>query len=176
MQDAILTHHPAMRSPITPTGIKISVLRKAVSLFVALLPAISAHALTFNVTYDTSVTSLTNAAQVESAFAVATQTFQSLYTNAITINLTVYWGPNGPFTNGINLGASYTQFAGSSSFKYPQLTNALRAARTTLADSNAVASLPASDPTDGSLPWWGPGAEDYALGGLIISPTGSANG
>ena len=139
------------------------------SLILTLLSTLSTPALTFNVTYDTSVTSLPNAAQEEAAFAVATQTLQSLYTNVMTVNLTVYWGATGPFTNGINLGSSYTEFVGSSSFKYPQLTNALNAARTTLADSNAVASLPASDPTGGSLHWWIPRAEAKALRVLSVA-------
>jgi len=160
-----------MHSIINPNGTGGPVSRKTVSALFALLSILSAPAVTFNATYDASVTGLTNAAQVEAAFGMATQTLQSLYTNAITVNLTVYWGPNGPFANGINLGASYTQFAGSSGFKYPQLTNALRAARTTLADSNAVASLPASDPTGGSFQWWVPRAEAKALGVLSISPT-----
>jgi hypothetical protein len=41
------------------------------------------------------------------------------------------------------------------------LLSALRASRTTAADSNAVASLPASDPIGG--PWWIPRAEAKAL-------------
>ena len=53
------------------------------------------RAMTINVTYDSSVTSLTNAAQVESAFADAVQTFQDLYTNAITVNITVYYASSG---------------------------------------------------------------------------------
>ena len=137
------------------------------ALFVGTSPA---TAMTFNVTFDSSVTSLTNAAQVEAAFTDATQVFQNLYTNAITANLTVYWGATGPFSGGINLGASRTQLQGSSGFAYPDLTNALSAASTTVADSNAVASLPASDPTGGA-PWWIPQAEAKALGVLGISPT-----
>ncbi len=51
--------------------------------------AVPVRALTINVTYDSSVTSLPNAAQVEAAVACAVQTFQDLYTNAITVNITV---------------------------------------------------------------------------------------
>jgi len=127
------------------------------------------RALTINVTYDSSVTSLANAAQVETAFATAAQTIQNLYTNPITANITVYWGATGPFTGGISLGASQTQLLGSPAFAYPDLTNALRTARTTAADSNSVASLPPSDPTGGG-PWLVPTAEAKVLGVLGLSP------
>ena len=50
-----------------------------------------APALTFNVTFDSSVASQTNAAQIETAFTNATLVFQNLYTNAMTVNLTVYF-------------------------------------------------------------------------------------
>lgn len=127
------------------------------------------QALIINATYDSSVTSLTNAAQVETAFAAAAQTIEDLYTNAITVNITVYWGATGPFSGGISLGASQTELLESPRFQYPDLTNALRAAAMTVADSNAVASLPASDPTSGG-PWLIPTAEAKALGVLGLSP------
>ena len=68
---------------------------------------------------------------------------QNRHTNNITVNITVYWGNVGPFVGGINLSASQTQFLGI--YTYSQLTNALRNSRTTVTDSNAVASLPAND-------------------------------
>jgi hypothetical protein len=142
---------------------------KVLFLFLGLLSFHPASALTFNVTYDTSVTSLTNAAQVEAAFAVATQTFQSLYTNKMTVNLTVY------FSSSVGLGESSYPLVGNPS--YTQLTNALRAARTTAADSNSVASLPAFNPI-GSSVWWIPRAEAKALTALSppynVSPTNPA--
>ena len=123
-----------------------------------------ATALTFNLTFDTSVTSLANAAQVEAAFTNATQVFQNLYTNAMTVNITVL------FRSGISLGESSTSLRGNPT--YAQLTNALRTARTTAADSNSVASLPPSDPTGG--PWWIPRAEAKALNGFFGVATNSA--
>lgn len=131
--------------------------------------ALPAGALTISVTYDSSVTSLANAAQVETAFEMAAQTIQNLYSNSITVNITVYWGATGPFSGGISLGESQTQLLGNPDFAYPDLTNALRAARLTDADSNSVASLPPSDPTGGSQ-WVVPTAEAKALGVLGISP------
>jgi hypothetical protein len=125
-----------------------------------------APALTIQVTYDTSVTSLTNAAAVQSAFATAAQAFQNQYTNPITVNITVYWGNTGPFTGGIGLGASITQLRGST---YSQITNALAGRRTSAADFSAYSSLPAADPTGGAQ-WWVPRAEAKALGLSGINP------
>ena len=124
-----------------------------------------ARALTFNVTYDSSITSQTNAAQIEAAFAVATKLFQNQFTNPITVNLAVW------FTN-VNLGANVYQLVGNPT--YSQLTAALRSARTSVADSNAVASLPAGDPTGGAT-WWIPRAEAKVLNLLGVSPTDPGN-
>src|SRR6516164_6836431 len=99
----------------------------------------SAPALTLNITYDSSVTSQSNAAQIESAFATAAQLFQTQFTNAITVNITVYWGATGPFSGGIGLGASQTQFMGT--YLYADVTNALNAHRVSTADYSSVASL-----------------------------------
>ncbi len=140
-------------------GFRRSARGKVVSLLVALLSTLSASALTFNVTYDSSVTSLTNAAQVEAAFGVAAQTFQRLYTNAMTVNLTVY------FSSAVSLGQSSYSLVGNPT--YAQLTNALRVSRTTAADSNSVASLPAGNPIGASV-WWIPRAEAKALTSLSL--------
>jgi hypothetical protein len=63
----------------------------------------------------------------------------------------------------VNLGQSSTALTGTPA--YSDLVNALSAASTTAADSNAVASLPPSDPTGGGL-WWIPTAEAKALGSI----------
>ncbi len=127
----------------------------------ALVFAMPARALTISTTYDSSVTASANSAQIQSAFNTAAQIFQGLYTNPVTINITVYWGATGPFSGGVGLGASQSQILGT--ITYAQLTNALRSSRTTLADTNSVASLPASDPIVGNS-WWIPRAEIKALG------------
>lgn len=116
------------------------------------LATFQARALTFNVTYDSSITSLTNAAQVESAFNVAAQTFQNLFTNAITLNLTVAFG-------NVGLGQSSFSLYG---YTYAQVTNALSSSRTTSEDTNAIRTLPAVDPT-GSDNWYIPFAQVKAL-------------
>ena len=130
-------------------------------LLIVLLPALPARAFVIKPTYDSSVTNLTNAAQVEAAFGVAMDMFTNQFTNAITVNITVYWGDTGPFTGGIDLGASQAEAVGSiiPPFGYPQLTNALRALRSSAADTNSVASLPASDPTPPGTQWFVPRAE-----------------
>ncbi len=128
-------------------------------LILSVFPSLPSHALIIAPTYDISVTTNVNAAQILSAFNTAVQYFQNLYTNNITINITVYFGPYGPFTSGVGLGASETSFSPSS---YISITNALRNSRTTAADSNAVASLPTSDPMPGQQ-WYVPRANVKAL-------------
>ena len=140
------------------------------TVVIALILAPPVRAMNINVTYDASVTSATNSAQIQTGFNAAAQYIQNLYTNNITINITVYWGSYGPFAGGVGFGSSDTTFVGT--FTYAALTNALRNSRTTLSDSNAVASLPATDPIDGNL-WWLPRAEAKALG--LGSPNVQAN-
>lgn len=103
-----------------------------------------------NITYDSSITSLGNAAQVEAAINLAANVFQVLYTNNITVNITAY------FDSTIDLGESQTSFTGNPS--YSEVTNYFRVTRTTALASNSVASLPATDPTGGGT-WWLPTAE-----------------
>jgi hypothetical protein len=148
-------------------------LRQCLLLLVLLQPVRPAGAMTVNVTYDASVTGLANAAQVEAAFATAAQTFTNLFTNAITINLTVYWGNTGPFVSGIGLGASSTHFMGY--YTYGELTNALHNARASAADFSSVASLPNSDPIAGDQ-WWVPYAQVKALHLPWLDPNTTGEG
>ncbi len=141
-------------------------------LVCSLAAALSARAaLVIVPTYDTSVTSLsgpvTNAAAVETAFGTAVQLFENQFTNNVTINITVYWGANGPFSGGIDLGESQTQFIGF--YTYDQITGALSAARVSPADFSSVASLPATDPIAGNS-WFCPTAEAKVLGLPGIGP------
>jgi hypothetical protein len=121
----------------------------------------SARALIINVTYDTSVTSSPEAAQIESAYNWVVQTYENQFTNAITVNITVYWGGGGNLGQ-VGLGESYTSAVGQPGFGYPQVVAALSAARNSAYDSNSVASLPASDPTGGGT-WFIPSAEAKAI-------------
>ncbi len=137
----------------------------------ALVP--TSGALTINVTYDSSVTNLGTLAQVQTAFGTAVQVIESLCTNASTVNVTVYSANAGPFGN-IGLGAS--SFYYYNGLTYADVTNALFRARTTAADSNAVASLPPGDPTGGGATWAVTTAQAKVLDGygmnfFGVSPT-----
>lgn len=137
------------------TGVIMSRGAHILALALMILPW-SAHALIFNINFDSSVTSQTNAAQIEAAYGVVTRAYSALFTNPITLNITVIWGSS-------SLGSSSFGLVGNPS--YTQVTSALAAAETTSADSNAVATLPANDPT-GSQIWWIPNAEAKALNQL----------
>lgn len=133
---------------------------------------LSARALIINPYYETNVTENANAAQFEASFAVAVQTIEQLYTNPITININVFWGTSGtnnPFSGGIGLGASYMWFEPSS---YSQIIGVMKSSRKTAIQTNAVASLPASDPSPSGSSWYVPRAESKALG---MIPSDSAN-
>jgi hypothetical protein len=148
---------------ILPASIYIDKMKKLFCLvsLCLLFHIHSASALTFNVTYDSSVTSATNAAQIQSAFAVVTQSFQDIITNNVTVKITVYWGPTGPFSGGISLARSQFSLIDSS---YSEITNALRLHRASAADSNSVASLPATDPVGSGTTWLVPFAQARVLG------------
>ncbi|MGH8022076.1 MAG: NF038122 family metalloprotease [Limisphaerales bacterium] len=109
----------------------------------------TARALVLNVTYDSSVTSQPNAAQIEAAYNLVVQNFENLYTNPTTINITVYWGQSG-------FGNSDTSLVGT--YSYSLVTEALGNMAKTPEDFSAVASLPANDPTPGN-DWFVPRAE-----------------
>jgi hypothetical protein len=139
----------------------------AIVSFFYLAPS-NSRAMVINLTYDSSITGLTNAVQVEAAINLAAQVLDNLYTNVMTVNITFYFDP------GVNLGESITFETGNPT--YSQITNYLRNARTTLADSNSVASLPATDPTGGVGVWWLPRAEAKALGGVFSIATNATDG
>lgn len=140
----------------------------ALALVLTVLPW-PVHALVINVTYDSSVTGAANATQIESAYNLVVANFETLYTNPITVNITVYWGGSG-------FGNSQTELVGNPS--YSQLTSALKAGATTPEDTNTIASLPPSDPI-GSSVWWVPRAEFKALSQLAslfgLNPNDSQN-
>src|SRR5215472_11131565 len=104
------------KGPQLPKAIVVCPKRCALTIWPVLAVLILAtlaspvRALNISVTYDTTVTSQPNAAQIESAFAAAVQTFEDLYTNAITVNITVF------YQSGIGLGQSSTSFTGNPSY------------------------------------------------------------
>ena len=107
-----------------------------------LLAAAPAHAsLIFNTTFDSSVTSLSNAAQWEAAFTYAESTYSTLLANSVTINITL------EASSSVGLGESQT--ATWCCLTYSQVKSALQTHETSATDATAVAHLPATDPTGG---------------------------
>lgn len=98
--------------------------------------------LMINATFDSSVTSLPDAAQYESAFDYAAQQIESLYTNPITINITVAASPGTSI-----LGQSSTEVVGT--LDYADTKAALLASATNPTAALAYSNLPATDPTGG---------------------------
>lgn len=110
-------------------------LASAGSSFAAM--ASSAHALTFNVTYTTNVTSLSYASSVESAVSYVESQYEADFSNPITVNITVDAMSGG-------LGESSTNLAGF--YTYSQIKTALAATVTTPVGIEAAASLPVLNP------------------------------
>ena len=118
-----------------------------------------AKALSINATYDSSFTtnlSPSDAAAAQNAFNYAAQQFASLYSDPITINITVE-------------AVAGTSVFGQSSFDLESSTyNSIKTALTldakTTNDSTAIANLPATDPIAGTHTWLLPFAESKALG------------
>ncbi len=104
--------------------------------------AIPAHALVINPTFDSSLTSLANAAQWESAINYADGQIASLFTNPITINIT-FKADSSTDVNGHN------DFNGQSVGSYATVKTILAAHATSADDATSVANLPISDPTGG---------------------------
>ncbi len=107
--------------------------------------ATSAGAVTINPLFDSSVTSLSNAAQVEQGFLAAANALAAAFTNLVTVNVRVSWGNvAGQALPSNALGASMTSLYGY--FSYAQMRTWLTNAASTLADRSAVASLPSAPP------------------------------
>lgn len=114
---------------------------------VSLLAAASAHALSFNFTYDSSLTNslgAANAYSVQQGFATAGQFFQNTFTDPITINVGVYWGNAGGFA-GDGFAASISTGYSST---YTNIRSALFNDKTTAADNTSFTSgtVAAADP------------------------------
>jgi hypothetical protein len=113
--------------------------------------------MTINPTFTSNVTSLSDAAQVEGAVNYVCGYYDSLFTNPITINITVDASPGTSI-----LGESLTNLYGS--YSYSTVYTALLADKTAGNQQAVIASLsPTSDPT-GSNNYWLPVAQSLALG------------
>ena len=104
--DGFLLREQILAVDFSPVNLgSINLFPGAVRSFVATLFIFSfvqtvAHAMVINITYDSSITGLGNAAQVESAINTAAQAFEALYTNNITVNITA------SFSSSVGLGES----------------------------------------------------------------------
>jgi len=104
--------------------------------------------LSINVTYDSSVTTASNAAAIEGAVATAVQFYESTFTNPITLNIDVGFGEidGSP----INAGAvAESKFTNGILTTYAAVKAALSEGAISADQIAAVDSLPASDPTTG---------------------------
>jgi hypothetical protein len=110
--------------------------------------------ITINVTYDSSVTALKTSdptlyTDYTTAIQTAVQYYESIIINPITVNISFGWGEvdNTPIGSG-DAGESRTLL---DLFSYSQIYNAVTTHETTSAVQRAaVASLPATDPTNGA--------------------------
>src|SRR5215471_6690626 len=119
---------------------------------------LSGTGMTINVAYDTSVASAPTG--FTDVVNQVVQYLESQFSDPITVNIAVGYGEaGGSNLPGNALGASSTYL---SRFSYSAIKNALAADAKTTADSSAVASLPATDPTGGN--WWVTTAEAKAIG------------
>jgi hypothetical protein len=101
-------------------------------------------ALIINTTFASSVTSLSNAAQWESAWNTATAQLQTLFSDSITINITLQAG------SGLGSSSTSLQFvAGGTTSGYLVMKADLLADAKTTNDATAYANLPLTDPTGG---------------------------
>jgi hypothetical protein len=151
---------------------KPSVLRHArtfLMLLVLLGGAVpSAHALVFNVIYDTTTSNAP--AAFFTAFQDAINFFQQSYTDPITINIQVGWGKiNGQSLAPGDIGQSSTFQQGF--YTYDQIRTALINDATSADDATALANLPATDPTGGAS-FVMANAEAKALGLLAGNASG----
>ncbi|HUB27433.1 MAG TPA: NF038122 family metalloprotease [Tepidisphaeraceae bacterium] len=123
-----------------------------------------AQALTLNLSYDSSVTSLPYASEVESATNDAAQQIDNLFSDNITININVDYEADTFGESGTNFGGLYS---------YSQVRSDLISTSATSVDAGAYASLPASpDPTNGGT-FYISGAEQKAMG--LTDPNGTGN-
>jgi len=138
------------------------------AFFLVLIACLPAQALTINLTYDSSVTSLSNAAQFEAATNYAAQLLEGDLSDDITINIKVV-AVSGSSVFGQSAYSLYGPYT------YAQMRADLVAKATTTNDATAIANLPnpTSDPTGGGE-FFVPAAEAKALG--IVGASGASDG
>ena len=143
------------------------------ALFVCMIVTVlgmprSAHAMVFNITYDSSTAGAP--ADFFTAFNYAANFYQSAFSDPVTINVQVGWGQiNGGSLAPGDLGQSETFQQGF--YNYGQMKTALITDAKTASDALAVANLPVSYPVSGTN-FVMSNAEAKALGLLGGNQTG----
>ena len=133
--------------------------------------ASSAEALTIIPVYDSSVTSLANAATVEAAFQAVANEFDDSFAAPVTVKIGVSWGKvNGHSLGWGNIAASQSPLTGPFSYSDVAAIFAADAASnpTDVSMALAAANLAANSPA-GSLPYEVPYAQAQAIG--FLPPT-----
>lgn len=129
------------RSPINLTNL--------LALLTAVM-TLSAHALSFNFSYDASLTNIMGAAgaySVQQGFAAAGQYFQNTYTDPMTVNISVYWGNAGGFSGSGFASSISTGYSNT----FANIRSALNTDRKTAADYTSFSSgtVAGADPFGG---------------------------
>jgi hypothetical protein len=141
----------AVPGPSVPNGAHGRLCAGAMILLAATAAAAQpARAMDIKPVFDSSITSLSDAAQIESAFNTAAGVFDRAFANPATVNITVSWGsvageaiPAGDVSASMdNLSGAYS-YAGVVSY----LTAASKANPSDTVLASAVSHLPKSDPT-----------------------------
>jgi hypothetical protein len=124
----------------------------------------------FNITYDVSVNLAP--ATFKSAVASVAQFFQNLFSDPVTINITVGYGEVGG--QSMPSGALGSNISFLNSYSYAQIKSAFAADSKGGDDVTAVSTLPATSPAPGGGTYWVPRAEAKALG--LIGASGNLDG
>ena len=133
--------------------------------------AMPAEAVTIKPVFDSSITSRSNAAAIESAFNAEALVFDGAFANPATINITVSWGSVAGQSLGAGaIGGSLDNLSGAYSYSSvaSYLTAASKANPRDVTLASAVAHLPKTDPTRKNA-FEVPYAEAKAIG--MLPPT-----
>src|SRR5262249_24375901 len=123
----------------------------------------TAQAITVNPTYDSSVLASPNMAAIENAFNYVCLQYQNLFTDPVSVNITVSVGTSGLGMSSPSLRGTYT---------YAQVRSALTSHATSADDTAAVGTLGSTDPTPSGSAFITTRAEAKALG-LLTNSTAS---
>jgi hypothetical protein len=120
---------------------RVGVFAVALAIVAAASPA---HALTFDITWDSSMSSFgANETQAEADILDVTALYSELFTNPVTLNITIAAAADPSF-----LGESDTNVL--TGFSYSQVQSALVAHASTPASIEATSALPLSEPASGT--------------------------